>query len=41
MRWIDPEENTIRLGIDVIAKAKFDPRVLAKVATIRDSMMTP
>ena len=41
MRWIDPEENAIRLGVDVIAKARFDPKVLAKVATIRDKMMMP
>jgi hypothetical protein len=41
MRWIDPEENATCLGVDVIAKARFDPKVLAKVATIRDKMMMP
>lgn len=40
MRWVDPQENTVRLGMDVVATTKFDPNVLAKVAEIQKKMKT-
>jgi len=38
VRWVNPEENMIRLGIEQVASAKFDPRVLAKVQEIQKKM---
>ncbi len=35
MRWVDPEENNVRLGMGVVATARFDPKVLAKVTEIQ------
>ncbi len=35
MRWFDPRENVVNLAMDVVATAKFDPDVLAKVAEIQ------
>lgn len=34
IRWVGPEENVVRLGMGVVASAKFDPAVLSKVAQI-------
>ncbi len=38
VRWVGPEENVVRLGVGAVASAKFDPRVLARVAQIREKM---
>jgi hypothetical protein len=38
MRWVDPAENATALGMDVIAEARFDPAVLAKVSEIREKL---
>ena len=38
IRWVGPEENVVRLGMGVVATAKFDPAVLAKAAEIQEKM---
>ena len=38
IRWVGPEENVVRLGIGVVARANFDPGVLSKVAQLREKM---
>ena len=38
MRWVDPQENAIRLGMDAVSSARFDPAVLARVAEIQQKM---
>ena len=38
MRWVSPEENRISLGMDVVATASFDHRVLAKIQEIQKRM---
>lgn len=35
IRWIGPDENRVRLQMGVVAGAKFDPAVLAKVADLQ------
>jgi hypothetical protein len=35
VRWVNPEENMIRLGIEQVSSAKFDPMVLARVQEIQ------
>lgn len=35
MRWFDPRENVVQLGMGVVAATPFDPAVLAKVAEIQ------
>jgi hypothetical protein len=36
MRWVNPEDNRVKLGMDVVAAASFDPRVLAKIQEIQE-----
>ncbi len=38
VRWVDPEENMVRLGMEVVATARFDPMVLARVDEIQKKM---
>ncbi|MBI3841322.1 MAG: hypothetical protein HY297_05170 [Thaumarchaeota archaeon] len=38
MRWVGPEENVVRLGMEVVASAKFDPGVLSRVSAIEEKM---
>lgn len=38
MHWVGPEENTVRLGMGVVARTRFDPAVLSKVAEIKEKM---
>ena len=38
IRWVGPEENVVRLGMGVVAAAKFDPAVLARVAEMQEKM---
>ncbi len=38
VRWVGPEENVVRLGMGVVASAKFDPAVLSKVAELKEKM---
>jgi hypothetical protein len=40
IRWVGPEENVVRLGMGVVASAKFEPAVLSKVAEIQEKMKT-
>lgn len=38
MRWVAPEENSVRIGMEVVAGARFDPGLLRKVAQIEEKM---
>jgi hypothetical protein len=38
MRWVDPAENIVKLGVGVVATAKFDPRVLKKVTDLEKKL---
>jgi hypothetical protein len=38
VRWVDPQENVVRLGMEAVSSAKFDPRVLAKVQEVQKKM---
>jgi len=38
VRWVNPEENVMRLGIEKVASARFDPRVLERVREIQKKM---
>jgi hypothetical protein len=38
IRWVGPEENVVRLGMDVIAATNFDPFLLSKVSEIEEKM---
>lgn len=38
VRWIGPEENVVRLGMEAVTSARFDPAVLAKVAELKEKM---
>ena len=38
IRWVNPEENVVRLGIEHVASARFDPRVVARVQEIQKKM---
>lgn len=38
MRWVDPRENTVGLGIDVVSSAKFDQAVLRKLTEVEGKM---
>jgi hypothetical protein len=34
IRWVGPEENRVHVQMDIVAKTKFDPAVLSRVAEI-------
>ena len=38
IKWVGPEDNVVRLGMDVIASTKFDPSLLSKVSEIEEKM---
>ncbi len=38
MRWVNPEENMVRLGMNVVNSSKFDAAVLEKVQEIQGKM---
>lgn len=38
IRWVGPEDNVVRLGMGVVATARFDPAVMAKVAEMQKMM---
>ncbi len=38
IRWVDPEENSVRIGMGAVAGARFDPGLLQKVAQIDEKM---
>ncbi len=35
IHWVSPEENRLRVPVSIVAKTKFDPGVLSKVAELR------
>ena len=38
MRWVTPDENNIRLAMNVVTSTRFDPLVIAKVQEIKKKM---
>ncbi|QQG49334.1 MAG: hypothetical protein HY247_03220 [archaeon] len=38
LRWVGPEENVVRLSMESVSGARFDPAVLARVALIEEKM---
>lgn len=38
IHYVGPEENTVKLGMGVIASTKFDPTLLARVAELEEKM---
>ena len=38
IKWVGPEDNVVRLGMDVIVSTKFDPSLLSKVSEIEEKM---
>lgn len=38
VRWVGPEENVVRIGMGVVASARFDPAVLSRVAKLKEKM---
>ena len=36
VRWVGPDENRINIPMGMVASAKFDPGVLAKVAQLQE-----
>ncbi len=38
IHWVGPEENRLRVPVNIVAKTKFDPGVLSKVAELRQKV---
>jgi hypothetical protein len=38
VRWVGPEANVVRLGMEAVAEARFDPAVVAKAIEIEGKM---
>ena len=38
VRWVGPEENVAKLGMEAVTSAKFDRAVLTKVAELKEKM---
>ncbi|MBI3859913.1 MAG: hypothetical protein HY296_06740 [Thaumarchaeota archaeon] len=38
IRWVPPEENVVRLGMNDVSSARFDPALVRKVAQIEEKM---
>ena len=38
IRWIDPMDNVVRIGMEVVVAAKFDPGLMQRMAQIHERM---